>query len=95
MSSKHSGDYTCVATNNAAEVNHTARLAVKVAPAWVYEPQDVSALLGTQIIVHCETKGYPEPRTTWLKGHGKLIHHQVIFIALSDTYLVYQLFIFK
>ncbi|XP_022821445.1 Down syndrome cell adhesion molecule-like protein Dscam2 [Spodoptera litura] len=70
VTSKHSGDYTCVASNSAAEVNHTARLAVKVAPSWVYEPQDVSALLGTQILVHCSTKGYPEPRISWLKGHG-------------------------
>ncbi|CAB3241311.1 unnamed protein product [Arctia plantaginis] len=70
VTSKHSGEYTCVASNSAAEVNHTARLAVKVAPSWVYEPQDVSALLGTQILVNCATKGYPEPRVAWLKGHG-------------------------
>ncbi|XP_068626569.1 cell adhesion molecule Dscam2-like [Battus philenor] len=70
VTSKHSGEYTCVASNNAAEVNHTARLAVKVAPSWVYEPQDVSALLGTQIIAHCSTKGYPEPQIAWLKGQG-------------------------
>ncbi|KAJ0182203.1 hypothetical protein K1T71_001572 [Dendrolimus kikuchii] len=70
VTSKHSGEYTCVASNSAAEVNHTARLAVKVAPSWVYEPQDVSALLGTQILAQCATKGYPEPRVTWLKGHG-------------------------
>ncbi|XP_052750182.1 cell adhesion molecule Dscam2-like [Galleria mellonella] len=70
VTSKHSGEYTCVASNSAAEVNHTASLAVKVAPSWVYEPQDVSALLGTQILTHCATKGYPEPRITWLKGQG-------------------------
>ncbi|KAJ2948220.1 hypothetical protein O0L34_g10030 [Tuta absoluta] len=70
VTSKHSGEYTCVASNSAAEVNHTARLAVKVAPTWIYEPQDVSALLGTQILAHCSTKGYPEPRITWLKGQG-------------------------
>ncbi|XP_072938506.1 cell adhesion molecule Dscam2-like [Epargyreus clarus] len=70
LTSKHSGEYTCVASNSAAEVNHTARLAVKVAPSWVYEPQDVSALLGTQILAHCVTKGYPEPRITWMKGQS-------------------------
>ncbi|CAG5008727.1 unnamed protein product [Parnassius apollo] len=70
VTSKHSGEYTCVASNNAAEVNHTARLAVKVAPSWMYEPQDVSALLGTQIIAQCSTKGYPEPQIAWLKGQG-------------------------
>nr|XP_026487100.1 Down syndrome cell adhesion molecule-like protein Dscam2 [Vanessa tameamea] len=70
VTSKHSGEYTCVASNTAAEVNHTARLAVKVAPSWVFEPQDVSVLLGTQILTHCSTKGYPEPRITWLKAQG-------------------------
>ncbi|XP_038220869.1 Down syndrome cell adhesion molecule-like protein Dscam2 [Zerene cesonia] len=70
VTSKHSGEYTCVASNSAAEVNHTARLAVKVAPSWEYEPQDVSVLLGTPIMVHCAAKGYPEPKITWLKGHG-------------------------
>lgn len=29
VTSQHSGEYTCVASNTAAEVNHTARLAVK------------------------------------------------------------------
>ncbi|XP_013175788.1 PREDICTED: Down syndrome cell adhesion molecule-like protein Dscam2 [Papilio xuthus] len=70
VTSQHSGEYTCVATNTAAEVNHTARLAVKVAPSWVFEPQDASVLLGTQIIVHCSTKGYPEPQIAWLKAQG-------------------------
>ncbi|CAF4862408.1 unnamed protein product [Pieris macdunnoughi] len=70
VTSQHSGEYTCVASNSASEVNHTARLAVKVAPSWVFEPQDVSALLGTPILVHCSTKGYPEPKISWHKGHG-------------------------
>ncbi|CAK1540394.1 unnamed protein product [Leptosia nina] len=70
VTSKHSGEYTCVASNSASEVNHTARLAVKVAPTWVFEPQDASVLLGTPILVHCSTKGYPEPKVTWFKGHG-------------------------
>lgn len=29
VSSRHSGDYTCVASNMAAKVNHTAQLMVK------------------------------------------------------------------
>ncbi|XP_013149682.1 PREDICTED: Down syndrome cell adhesion molecule-like protein Dscam2 [Papilio polytes] len=70
VTSQHSGEYTCVASNTAAEVNHTARLAVKVAPSWVFEPQDASVLLGTQVIVHCSTKGYPEPQIAWLKEQG-------------------------
>lgn len=48
VTSKHSGDYTCVASNSAAEVNHTARLAVK---GWTkvlfYMHGDVVGLLRT------------------------------------------------
>ncbi|KAG7310281.1 hypothetical protein JYU34_003034 [Plutella xylostella] len=73
VTSKHSGEYTCVATNSAAEVNHTARLAVHVAPAWLVEPRDVAGLLGTSIVAHCAASGYPEPRVQWLKGHGTTV----------------------
>ncbi|XP_043274690.1 Down syndrome cell adhesion molecule-like protein Dscam2 isoform X2 [Venturia canescens] len=69
--SRHSGKYTCVATNNAAKVNHTAELLVKVPPQWIFEPQDVASLLGNPLNVHCEAKGFPPPRITWLRGRGR------------------------
>lgn len=68
---RHSGKYTCVATNNAAKVNHTAELLVKVPPQWIFEPQDVATLLGNPLNVHCEAKGFPAPRITWLRGRGR------------------------
>ncbi|XP_043491862.1 Down syndrome cell adhesion molecule-like protein Dscam2 isoform X4 [Polistes fuscatus] len=71
LSSRHSGKYTCVATNNAAKVNHTAELLVKVPPQWIFEPQDVATLLGNQLNVHCEAKGFPPPRITWLRARGR------------------------
>lgn len=71
VSSRHSGKYTCIATNHAAKVNHTAELLVKVPPQWISEPQDISALLGNPLNVHCEAKGFPPPQITWLRGHGR------------------------
>ncbi|XP_071054820.1 cell adhesion molecule Dscam2 [Onthophagus taurus] len=71
VSSKHSGAYTCVASNSAARANYTANLMVKVAPQWVIEPQDVSTLLGNPVLVECSAKGFPRPQITWLKGQGK------------------------
>ncbi|XP_044017269.1 Down syndrome cell adhesion molecule-like protein Dscam2 [Aphidius gifuensis] len=71
LSSRHSGKYTCVATNSAAKVNHTAELLVKVAPQWTFEPQDVASLLGNPLNIHCEAKGFPPPRITWLRGRGR------------------------
>ncbi|XP_044257604.1 Down syndrome cell adhesion molecule-like protein Dscam2 isoform X1 [Tribolium madens] len=71
VSSKHSGSYTCVASNSAARANYTAQLMVKVTPQWVTEPQDVSVLLVNPVLVGCSAKGFPEPQITWLKGQGK------------------------
>ncbi|XP_076279934.1 Down syndrome cell adhesion molecule 3 isoform X5 [Lasioglossum baleicum] len=71
LSSRHSGKYTCVATNSAAKVNHTAELLVKVPPQWISEPQDVATLLGNPLIVYCEAKGFPPPRVTWLRARGR------------------------
>lgn len=44
---------------------------VKVPPQWTYEPQDVASLLGNQLNVHCEAKGFPPPRITWLRSRGR------------------------
>lgn len=71
LSSRHSGKYTCVATNSAAKVNHTAELLVKVPPQWIFEPQDVATLLGNPLNVHCEAKGFPPPRVTWLRARER------------------------
>lgn len=71
VSSRHSGKYTCIATNHAAKVNHTAELLVKVPPQWISEPQDISTLLGNPLNVHCEAKGFPPPQITWLRGHER------------------------
>lgn len=44
---------------------------VKVPPQWTYEPQDVASLLGNPLNVHCEAKGFPPPRITWLRSRGR------------------------
>ncbi|XP_068085516.1 cell adhesion molecule Dscam2 [Anabrus simplex] len=72
VTSHHSGAYTCVAKNNAASVNYTAQLLVKVAPQWIMEPQDVATLAGGSISIHCQAQGFPEPRITWLRGRDRV-----------------------
>ncbi|CAH0727689.1 unnamed protein product, partial [Brenthis ino] len=67
VSARHSGSYTCVASNNAARVNYTAELVVKVSPKWIREPTDVAVLAGEPVALHCHTTGSPSPHTTWLK----------------------------
>lgn len=84
LSSRHSGKYTCVATNSAAKVNHTAELLVKVPPQWIFEPQDVATLLGNPLNVHCEAKGFPPPRVTWLRARGRTSNDYQPLVDGSD-----------
>ncbi|CAH2050967.1 unnamed protein product, partial [Iphiclides podalirius] len=67
VSARHSGLYTCVASNTAAKVNYTAELVVKVSPKWVMEPKDEAVLAGEPVAMHCQTTGSPTPQITWLK----------------------------
>ncbi|XP_055315179.1 cell adhesion molecule Dscam2 isoform X2 [Sitodiplosis mosellana] len=71
ISARHSGKYSCYASNSAATVNHTSELLVKVPPRWIREPQDTVLMLGNAVAINCDAEGYPEPEITWLKGEGK------------------------
>ncbi|XP_055923956.1 cell adhesion molecule Dscam2 isoform X1 [Eupeodes corollae] len=71
ISSKHSGKYSCFASNAAAKVNFTAELQVRVAPRWSFEPMDTAIMLGNTISIDCNAEGYPIPVITWFKGQGK------------------------
>ncbi|XP_068892720.1 cell adhesion molecule Dscam2 isoform X3 [Tenebrio molitor] len=68
LDSRHSGDFTCVASNPAAEVRYTAKLQVKVPPRWEIEPVDVSVERNHQVSIHCQAKGVPTPTVTWKKA---------------------------
>ncbi|XP_041974799.1 Down syndrome cell adhesion molecule-like protein Dscam2 isoform X2 [Aricia agestis] len=67
VSARHSGLYTCVASNSAAKVNYTAELVVKVSPKWVSEPTDAAVLAGEPLALHCQTTGSPTPHVVWMK----------------------------
>ncbi|RWS11068.1 cell adhesion molecule-like protein, partial [Dinothrombium tinctorium] len=65
LSTHHSGNYTCLATNAASKDNFTAELVVKVPPFWVKEPSDTEALLGQRLVLDCQANGFPEPQIRW------------------------------
>lgn len=71
ISARHSGQYTCFATNAAAKVNYTTELLVRVPPRWVAEPKDTALMLGNAMVVHCWAEGYPVPVVTWFRGQDK------------------------
>ncbi|XP_018569506.1 Down syndrome cell adhesion molecule-like protein Dscam2 [Anoplophora glabripennis] len=68
LDSRHSGDFTCVASNPASEVRYTAKLQVKVPPKWLVEPIDVSVERNRHVALHCQAQGVPTPTVTWKKA---------------------------
>uniref|UniRef100_A0A1S4GPA3 Uncharacterized protein n=1 Tax=Anopheles gambiae TaxID=7165 RepID=A0A1S4GPA3_ANOGA len=72
ITARHSGRYTCFATNTAAQTNYTAELLVQVPPSWTQEPHDIAVVLGHPIVLPCEADGFPQPKITWFRGKGKL-----------------------
>ncbi|XP_065340090.1 cell adhesion molecule Dscam1-like isoform X3 [Cloeon dipterum] len=70
LAARHSGQYTCIASNAAATANFTARLVVRVAPMWELEPKDTSVLYQHSVVLHCQASGFPHPTSTWLRSRG-------------------------
>lgn len=68
---RHNGNYSCVATNSAGRVAHTAELNVQVAPYWMSEPKDKEVMLGKAAILDCQAGGFPQPTLQWMKSKGK------------------------
>ncbi|XP_052750184.1 cell adhesion molecule Dscam2 isoform X2 [Galleria mellonella] len=86
VSARHSGLYTCVASNSAAKVNYTAELVVKVSPKWVVEPKDEAVLAGEPLALHCQTTGSPPPQITWLKQRGSSSTDSIPLINLGGRF---------
>lgn len=70
ISSEHSGNYTCIASNIAGVEKFIVPLTVNVPPKWILEPKDSNAQAGQDIMLHCQADGYPKPTITWKKAIG-------------------------
>ncbi|XP_058987901.1 cell adhesion molecule Dscam2 [Musca domestica] len=70
ITSEHSGNYTCIAQNVAGTERFTVPLTVNVPPKWILEPKDSSAQAGDDVLLHCQSSGYPKPTITWKKAIG-------------------------
>ncbi|XP_063871341.1 cell adhesion molecule Dscam1-like [Scylla paramamosain] len=67
---RHSGNYTCVATNSAGSTMYTDALIVRVPPRWIVEPTDKAFALGSDARLECKADGFPRPSLGWKKAAG-------------------------
>uniref|UniRef100_A0A8C6NN85 Cell adhesion molecule DSCAM n=1 Tax=Nothobranchius furzeri TaxID=105023 RepID=A0A8C6NN85_NOTFU len=66
----HNGNYTCIARNQAAAVEHQSQLIVRVPPKFVVQPKDQDAIYGKAVILNCSAEGYPVPTIQWKYSKG-------------------------
>ncbi|OQV13399.1 Down syndrome cell adhesion molecule-like protein Dscam2 [Hypsibius exemplaris] len=65
---RHAGNYTCLASNSAAQDAKTARLTVNVPAYWVQEPVDAFALHKSDLRMTCQANGNPKPVIEWKRA---------------------------
>ncbi|CAL1284864.1 unnamed protein product [Larinioides sclopetarius] len=85
---RHNGNYTCIVSNAAASVSHTATLVVDVPPRWHVEPRDTSVVSGRNVRIDCLADGFPAPVITWERGSANSPRHYSA-IASGPHYEVY------
>uniref|UniRef100_A0A4W5LN73 Cell adhesion molecule DSCAM n=1 Tax=Hucho hucho TaxID=62062 RepID=A0A4W5LN73_9TELE len=70
LSLLHNGNYTCIARNQAATVEHQSQLIVRVPPKFVVQPKDQDGIYGKAVILNCSAEGYPVPTIVWKHSKG-------------------------
>nr|XP_024214159.1 Down syndrome cell adhesion molecule-like protein Dscam2 isoform X8 [Halyomorpha halys] len=68
--SKHVGNYSCIASNEAGSDSYTTPLIVNVPPRWIIEPTDKAFAQGSDAKVECKADGFPRPAVTWKRATG-------------------------
>lgn len=71
VTSEHSGNYTCIASNVAGSEKFTVPLTVNVPPRWTVEPSDSNIAAGQDVTLNCQAGGYPTPVINWRKAVGE------------------------
>ncbi|XP_014204264.1 inactive tyrosine-protein kinase 7-like [Copidosoma floridanum] len=61
------GYYTCVASSNQGQINHTIKIDVFIAPKFTVRPENLTANEGSAVMLHCAAEGDPKPAIHWDK----------------------------
>uniref|UniRef100_H9GC28 DS cell adhesion molecule like 1 n=1 Tax=Anolis carolinensis TaxID=28377 RepID=H9GC28_ANOCA len=70
VSLKHNGNYTCIASNDAASVSRERQLIVRVPPRFVVQPNNQDGIYGKAGVLNCSVDGYPPPKVMWKHAKG-------------------------
>ncbi|XP_055938217.1 cell adhesion molecule Dscam2-like [Argiope bruennichi] len=71
VTSKSSGNYTCVVSNAFGKDQFTATLIVTAPPQWIKEPMNTISQEGENVIIDCEASGVPPPAIKWISSNTK------------------------
>ncbi|XP_016839619.1 inactive tyrosine-protein kinase 7 isoform X2 [Nasonia vitripennis] len=61
------GNYTCVASNSQGQIKHTIKIDVVISPKFTIKPENVTAIEGSSVLLHCAAEGDPKPAIQWDK----------------------------
>uniref|UniRef100_A0A8B9GZ57 Down syndrome cell adhesion molecule like 1 n=1 Tax=Astyanax mexicanus TaxID=7994 RepID=A0A8B9GZ57_ASTMX len=70
VSLKHNGNYTCIASNDAATVSSERQLIVTVPPRFRVQPNNQDGIYGKSGVLNCSVDGYPPPKVMWKHAKG-------------------------
>ncbi|XP_058866164.1 cell adhesion molecule DSCAML1 isoform X2 [Acipenser ruthenus] len=70
VSLKHNGNYTCIASNDAATMSRERQLIVRVPPRFVVQPNNQDGIYSKAGVLNCSVDGYPPPKVMWKHAKG-------------------------
>ncbi|RXN18375.1 hemicentin-2 isoform X1 [Labeo rohita] len=81
-SASHSGDYKCVATNEAGSVERKTRLKVNVPPEIQDDgqPLNLTVTLKQPLTLGCDAFGIPTPTITWTKNNRPVLETPGVYL---------------